>query len=99
LSPANPGYTPAELAFQLKDSQAKGLVTQKPFLKAACEAAKIAGVPEDRIILIGDEKDERGIFKHFTSIRNLSRSSRYRRSKIDPKKDLAFLVYSSGTTG
>lgn len=99
VSPANPGYTPDELAFQLKDAGAKALVTQKAFLKQACEAAKKVGMPEDRIILMGDEKDVSGRFKHFSNVRNMSGASRYRRAKIDPKKDLAFLVYSSGTTG
>ena len=98
-SPANPGYTADELAFQLKDSGAVALVTQKPFLKVAVEAAKQVGIPEDRIILIGDERDESFIFKHFTSIRPLSGTQRYRRTKLNPKEDLAFLVYSSGTTG
>lgn len=98
LSPANPAYTPDELAFQLKDCGAKGLITQKEFLKSACEAAQTAGIPHERIILVGDEKDQTGHFKHFSSIRNISRSSRYRRTKANPK-DLAFLVYSSGTTG
>lgn len=98
-SPANPGYTAAELAFQLKDSGAKALITQKQCLKEACEAAKIAGIPDDRIILIGDERDEQVRFKHFTNIRNISGAVRYRRTKSNPKKDLAFLVYSSGTTG
>jgi 4-coumarate--CoA ligase len=68
-------------------------------LKTAIGAAKRAGIDEDRIILMGDERDETARFKHFTNIRNISGSSRYRRSKLDPKKDLAFLVYSSGTTG
>ncbi|CZT08566.1 probable 4-coumarate-CoA ligase 2 [Rhynchosporium graminicola] len=99
LSPANPGYTADELAFQLKDSRAKALATQKPFLEIAQEACKKAGIDEDRIILIGDEKDETAKFKHFTNIRNISGATRFRKAKIDPKKDLAFLVYSSGTTG
>lgn len=99
LSPANPAYTPEELAFQWKDSGAKALITQKPYLKAAREAAKQAGITEDRIILMGDERDETAQFKHFSSIRNISGTSRFVRSKIDPKNDLAFLVYSSGTTG
>jgi 4-coumarate--CoA ligase len=98
-SPANPGYTADELAFQLKDSCAKALVTQKSLLKVACKAAKMVGIPEERIILIGDERDEYARFKYFTSIRNISGTSRYRRTKANPKKDLAFLVYSSGTTG
>jgi len=99
ISPANPGYKADELAFQLKDSGAKALVTQKPFLKIALEAAKQAGIPEDRVILMGDEKDESYNFKHFSAIRNLAGTSRYRRTKANPKTDLAFLVYSSGTTG
>lgn len=99
LSPANPGYTAEELAFQLKDCGAKALVTQKPFLKTAIEACKRVGIDEDRIILMGDGRDETTRFKHFTSIRNLAGTSRYRKAKIDPQKDLAFLVYSSGTTG
>lgn len=97
LSPANPAYTPEELAFQLKDSGAKALVTQKGFLENARAAAKIVGLPENRIILLGDEKDD--VFKHFTSIQNISRATRYIRTKSNPKTDLAFLVYSSGTTG
>ncbi|KUJ22641.1 acetyl-CoA synthetase-like protein [Mollisia scopiformis] len=99
VSPANPGYTAEELAFQLKDSGAKALATQKPFLQTALEACKKAGIEEDRIILIGDEKDETAKFKHFTNVRNISGATRFRKAKIDPKKDLAFLVYSSGTTG
>lgn len=99
LSPANPGYTADELAFQLTDSGAKGLVTQKPFLSTAREACKKAGIDEDRIILMGEEKDETFRIKHFSAIKNLAGTSRYRKVKINPKKDLAFLVYSSGTTG
>ncbi|KAK4696840.1 hypothetical protein P7C71_g1152, partial [Lecanoromycetidae sp. Uapishka_2] len=72
ISPANPGYTADELAFQLKDSGAKALVTQKPFLKIALEAAKQADIPEDRIILMGDERDETYKFKHFSAVRNLA---------------------------
>lgn len=99
LSPANPGYTVDELAFQLQDAGAKALVTQKAFLNVAREAAKKVGLPEDRIILMGDARDDTMKFKHFTSIRNTSGATRYRRTKLYPDKDLAFLVYSSGTTG
>jgi 4-coumarate--CoA ligase len=99
LSPASPGYTASELAFQLKDSGAKALVTQKPFLDTAREACKQVGIEEDRIILMGDERDDSARTKHFSNIRNISGATRFRKAKIDPKKDLAFLVYSSGTTG
>ncbi|KAL8958844.1 MAG: hypothetical protein Q9193_004178 [Seirophora villosa] len=99
VSPANPGYTVDELTFQLKDSGAKAIATQKTLLPTAIEAAKQLGIPEDRILLLGDDRDATMRFKHFRSIRNLSGSSRYRKAKIDPDNDLAFLVYSSGTTG
>lgn len=99
VSPANPGYTAEELAFQLKDSGAKAVVTQWPVIETVRKAAKQVGIPEDRIILIGDKRDPEGKIKHFTSVRNTSGATRYRRTKVDPEKDLAFLVYSSGTTG
>lgn len=99
MTTANPGYTADELAFQLKNAGAKALVTQKKFLAIAQEAAKKIGIPEDRIILIGDERDRSEKFKHFQSIHKTVENSKHRRSRLDPKKDLAFLVYSSGTTG
>ncbi|KAL8641538.1 MAG: hypothetical protein Q9228_001658 [Teloschistes exilis] len=99
VCPANSGSTVKELAFQLQDSGAKALATQKALLPTAIEAAKQVGIPEDRILLIGDDRDDSMRFKHFSSLRNLAGTSRYRRAKVDPRNDLAFLVYSSGTTG
>lgn len=99
VSPANPAYTVDELTFQLKNSGAKALATQVSGLSVAAEAAKKAGIPDDRIILLGDQRDPNARYKHFTSVRNISRATRYRRQKIAPESDVAFLVYSSGTTG
>lgn len=98
LSPANPAYTVEELAFQLQDSGAKAICTQMPFLENAKAAAKKVGIPEDMVILMGDVRDTSGRTKHFTSVRNISRAIRYRKAKV-LADDLAFLVYSSGTTG
>jgi 4-coumarate--CoA ligase len=84
----------------LKDSGAKALVTQLPFIKNAQAAAKQVGIPLDRVIVMGDQKDPTFKVKHFTSIINTAGSSKYRRTKAkNPAEDLAFLVYSSGTTG
>jgi len=93
ISTANPGYTVDELAFQLKDSGAKAIATQVAMLDVAVQAAKKVGIPDDRIILIGDEKDKSNKYKHFTAIRNMAGTSRYRRVKRNPAKDLAFLPY------
>lgn len=99
VSPANPAYTAEELAFQLKNSGAKALATQMAVLPVAEEAARSAGIAPDRIFLVGDERHPQSKVKHFTSVRNISGTNRFRKSKVDPRKDLAFLVYSSGTTG
>ncbi|KAL1877094.1 hypothetical protein VTK73DRAFT_8902 [Phialemonium thermophilum] len=100
ISPANPLYTVEELTFQLKNSKAKALVTQRPFLDVACQAARNAGIPENRIILVGNNKgDISGPFRHFSNIRG-NGADRWRPDvEINAKDDLAFVVYSSGTTG
>ena len=98
-SPANPAYSAEELAFQLKDSGAKALTTQESLLETAVEAADRVGIPRNRIILIDDGHDESVRFKHFTSIQAPSGASPDRTVQMDSNNDLAFLVYSSGTTG
>lgn len=99
VSPANPLYTADELTFQLTNSGAKGIVTQVAFLKSAREAAARAGIPEDRIILLGRDGDPEGRFRHWSSIKPTAYCSRYAKTNVRPTRDLAFLVYSSGTTG
>ncbi|KAI5296795.1 hypothetical protein KEM55_005583, partial [Ascosphaera atra] len=54
VTTVNPTYTANELAFQLKTSNAKAIATQLPMLPTAVKAAKEAGIPNDRIILLGD---------------------------------------------
>ncbi|KAL7629444.1 hypothetical protein AAE478_000964 [Parahypoxylon ruwenzoriense] len=101
-STSNPTYTAKELAFQMKDSRVVGIVTQIPMLPTALEAAKAIGLPEDRIILLGDQRDPAGKFRHFTDIRaspSSPSSLLLRRPRLDVRKDVSFIVYSSGTTG
>ncbi|POR34527.1 Putative 4-coumarate--CoA ligase 1 [Tolypocladium paradoxum] len=98
-SPANPTYTVDELARQLDDSRAKAVVTQKQFLPATRAAAQRVGLPLDRIILMGDARDESGEHRHWTDIHATGARIQPGKTALDPKKDLAYLVYSSGTTG
>ena len=84
----------------MQNSGAKALATQLPLIENARKAAQKAGLPEDRIILLGGGRDEWSQFRHFTSLGNSAGLSRHGRVKVnDPAKELAFLAYSSGTTG
>lgn len=104
VTTANPGYTVSELAGQLKDSQAKVVVTQPALLDTAREAARHAELSEDGVILMGSQEVDQAIgARHFSSLKGYKPSSEIQPStrlvSIDPRNDLSFLVYSSGTTG
>ncbi len=100
--PANPLYTAAELAHQLRNSGAKALATQAAFLDVAARAAADAGIPADRIILLGDDRGAGtgGRHTHFSAVRPAGYyAGGHAPARLAPRADLAFLVYSSGTTG
>jgi 4-coumarate--CoA ligase len=96
ICPVNNLYTVGELASLLKSSGAKALTTHLTCLDIAREAALIVGLPLNRVILIGDP-DPKGKTKHFSSLRDSTNIGG--KVSINPKEDLSFLVYSSGTTG
>ncbi|CAN5136890.1 4-coumarate--CoA ligase family protein [soil metagenome] len=90
-STINSLYTPDEIAFQLKDSGAKILITVSPFLDRALAAAQIQPVAE---IIVLD-----GAPGH-TSLKDLLGSQAPSpQVDIDAAEDLVTLPYSSGTTG
>jgi acyl-CoA synthetase (AMP-forming)/AMP-acid ligase II len=98
VTTVNPAYGVDELTFQLKDSRARGLVTIAELLPVATQAAANAGISNDRIIVFGDSKPND--YKHWTEIIDSGMNVKRSRVKIKaPEKELAFLVYSSGTTG
>jgi acyl-CoA synthetase (AMP-forming)/AMP-acid ligase II len=82
----NPVYNTEEIAFQLKDSGARFLVTVAPALEQASKAAEETGVEE--VFVIGED-----------SFAELVASDPLEQAEIDPAEDLAALPYSSGTTG
>ena len=77
------------------DSAAKALITTKPFLEKARQAARQAGLKDDAVFLMGAEKDATGTTKHWRDITAKGAWLTPSRPHIDPKKDLAYLVYSS----
>ncbi|KAK4500821.1 hypothetical protein PRZ48_009013 [Zasmidium cellare] len=102
VTTANPGYTVDELAHQLVNSRAKAIVTQAPLLETTLAAARKAGVPRDRVILMGPDTVDTTVL-HFTALPGFrvhdSNEHAQRPYEINPSEDLSFLVYSSGTTG
>jgi 4-coumarate--CoA ligase len=85
-----------ELTSYLKSSGAKGLTTHISCLDVARAAARAAGLPLDRILLVGD-RDCNSKTMHISSLQHAGNS--VGKASINPMEDLAFLVYSSGTTG
>ncbi|GAO50186.1 acetyl-CoA synthetase-like protein [Saitoella complicata NRRL Y-17804] len=99
VTPANPAYTSAELAYQLKHSEAKALFTFSPMLETAVAAAKEVGIPEDQIFVL----DQAPGFKSVQDLVDIGRKEKelpaLNWSPGDGKTKMAFLSYSSGTTG
>jgi acyl-CoA synthetase (AMP-forming)/AMP-acid ligase II len=87
----NPLYTSAELAFQLRDSGARILVTIPPFLDTAREAAEEVGGIE--LVVVGEAEGAISLAELIDA------GAEPPDVEIDPDRDLAVLPYSSGTTG
>jgi acyl-CoA synthetase (AMP-forming)/AMP-acid ligase II len=91
MSPINSLYTPDEIAFQLRDSGAKILITVSPFLDRAKAAIEESPVGE---IVVMD-----GAEGHASLVDLLSTDAPSAQVDFDPANDLVTLPYSSGTTG
>lgn len=91
VTTANPLYTADELASQLNDSGARLLVTISPLLDKAREAASRAGIEE--LLVFGEAAGA----TPFAAL--LAEAGPVPEVSIDPREDVAALLYSSGTTG
>ncbi|KAI8150227.1 hypothetical protein BJV82DRAFT_503477 [Fennellomyces sp. T-0311] len=96
ITPGNPSYTEAEFLHQISNSGAKALVTVPELLPVLTKVCAKVGIPKERIFLYG-EKEVDGI-KSVNSLLGERRVA-YPLQGINPRKDVAFICYSSGTTG
>lgn len=103
--PANPSYTADELVHQLTLTDSRLLVTHSASFSAAVSAAKTVGLPLDRVVII-DSRPASVSAVHPTIDElvqaGLSKPAVYEERRLkagEAKTKLAFLCFSSGTTG
>jgi long-subunit acyl-CoA synthetase (AMP-forming) len=102
FSGANPSSTPAELVYQLKLTEATMIIAHSLTLETALKAAKLAGLPSDRVIIL-DLNPSLNVISAATLISDsISRGSKFVKKQLGPgegKTKIAALCLSSGTTG
>lgn len=104
VTPASAAYSAPELEHQLRSSGAKALFTCEPLLETGLKAARTVGIPEDRIFILPmpgasgklpyptiDDLVEEG--------ENLAELERVKWPKGQGARQVAYLCYSSGTSG
>ncbi|KAG9194161.1 4-coumarate--CoA ligase [Alternaria panax] len=111
---ANPTYIARELAYQLKDSGARFMISAEGSLETGIAAAKEAGMGAERVFIFDDglatfegrkveKSTELGHVRHWTELLDTAeRSSAYSWPNLQTPEELDRVValnYSSGTTG
>lgn len=92
------------MTYALKTAQAKILMTMPSSMDVAVEAAKNAGIPQDRIFLLEGEKEGYTTMAQLLDIgRSYGPEGQVAPFKLPPGKNnkdvCGFLSFSSGTTG
>eukprot|EP00118_Oscarella_pearsei_P021137 m.235533 g.235533 ORF g.235533 m.235533 type:complete len:578 (+) comp40127_c3_seq4:96-1829(+) len=98
VSTANPTYTPRELAYQLRNSDSKFVVTSPDLVDVVKEAAaEVGGVQE--IFVVDALSPVPSGCTGLSELLKVDSTCTFQQPKISVKKDVATLPYSSGTTG
>ncbi|GAB1311787.1 Phenylacetyl-CoA ligase [Madurella fahalii] len=103
-TPANVAYSADELEHQLRSSGAKALFTCVPVLETALKAAKAVGIPDDKIFIMDLPHHAKKLpYKTVDDLVQLGRSvpdlEPLNWAKGQGARQVAFLCYSSGTSG
>ncbi|KAI1163461.1 hypothetical protein F5B18DRAFT_619575 [Nemania serpens] len=104
VTPANAMYSAAELEHQLKSSGSKVLFTAPSLLDSALKATRASNIPDERVFLLdvpGQVPDPR--FKTLDDLiaegRSLPELEPLKWTKGQGARQVAYLCYSSGTSG
>ncbi|CDO75537.1 hypothetical protein BN946_scf184776.g3 [Trametes cinnabarina] len=99
---ANPAYTAEELVYQLTTTRARVLISHPGSLPVALEAAKGGGLPADRVVVFDPVPGASNLTVHELIAQGLEHTQQFVEPRLKPgegKRKLAFLSFSSGTTG
>ena len=99
LLPSKPTHT--ELVYLLRKSKATKLFVHPSLLQQALQAAKETGFPPRDIVLFGQSTKESVNYPHLDDLIKNVRTRKLPRQDVVPaqKNTLAYLVFSSGTSG
>ncbi|KAL6401488.1 4-coumarate- ligase [Ilyonectria robusta] len=102
---ASPAFTPREVAYQLRDSEASFLIVAPELANTAVEGAKLAGLPPSRIFLFNDTTNadavvSGGVRRWAELLAGDAEATAFDWVEPeDPRSTTCCLNYSSGTTG
>ncbi|KAI8989132.1 amp dependent CoA ligase [Trametes punicea] len=99
---ANPAYTADELLYQLTATGARLLIAHPGSLPIALEAARGAALPPERVVVFDAVPGANITTVHTLIAQGLEHTQRFAEPRLQPgesKRKLAFLSFSSGTTG
>ncbi|GAB1218609.1 hypothetical protein ATERTT37_007872 [Aspergillus terreus] len=104
FSGANPAYTPSELEYQIRNTDAKLLLAHPSLIDNAIEASRRAGLSKDRIFLFTDEAPIgplHGVHDWRTMIGTEEEGASWKWDEMadTAQSAVATINYSSGTTG
>lgn len=105
-STSNPQFSVSELGYQLKLSKASFLVGNSSNIATALAAARLAGLPSERVVLM-DQDTMLNRVPRISTVDDLIREGLrqelvFEERNLDPgegRKKVALLSWSSGTTG
>ncbi|KAI8084129.1 uncharacterized protein B0P05DRAFT_536257 [Gilbertella persicaria] len=95
---ANPNYNPKELAYQLEMTKAKVLIAHASNIQSALAAAELVGLSKSNIFVF-DKQAVDGVLPYTQVFLNKRRAVPVELTAEETKDSVAYLCFSSGTTG